>query len=351
MKIVVFSERLEPPFDEGIKNTAWHLIRALRAGHEVAGLTTFAQGWPPDGIEPVSANKMLWGNALRRRIASFRPDMVLYIPTACATWPSFLRARILKRYAGGAPTTLISLQPRRYGPLARRLLPLLRPDHLVVAGESSRRALAALGCPADVIPPGIDVQRFVPVSAEERQSLRRRYDIASEKCVVLHVGHINAKRNVLRLVRLQECGHQVVVLGSTSTPQDEAIARTLENAGIRLVRHYVTDVETAYQMADVYVFPATGHTSAIEMPLSVLEALACDCPVVSTPYGDIPKRLGTSEGVRYVQTDEEMCASVDAFCRSRPMGMRSLVLPFAWEQTARALLALVRAPDQRSPEN
>ena len=351
MKIVVFSERLEPPFDEGIKNTAWHLICALRAGHEVVGLTNFGQGWPPDGIEPVSANKMLWGGALRRRIASFRPDIVLYIPTACATWPSFLRARTLKWYTGGAPTALISLQPRRYGPLARVLLPLLRPDHLLVAGESSRRALAALGCPAQVLPPGIDVQRFVAVSDDEKQSLRKRYDIPSEKCVALHVGHINAKRNVLRLIRLQERGYQVVVVGSTSTPQDEEIAGVLEAAGVRLVRHYVADIETAYQMADVYVFPATGQTSAIEMPLSVLEALACDCPVVSTPYGDLPARLPAGVGVRYVRSDEEMCTAVDALCRSKPDGMRDLVLPFAWEETARTLLALVCGSGRHSPKD
>lgn len=342
MRIVIFSERLQPPFDEGIKHTAWQLIRSLREEHRVLALTAFSRGWPDEGIEPVTANKLLWGRDLRRRLGDFRPDLLLYIPTACATWPSFWRARTLRAHARGARTALISLQPRSYGPLARLLIPRLRPDAVLVTGDASRRALGHVGCPAKVMPPGVDVQRFAPVPVAVKRAMRRRYGLADHRYVVLHVGHINAKRNVLRLTRLQEDGYQVVVIGSTSTPQDAAIAEALRQAGVRVVTDYVPNVEVFYQMADVYVFPAVGDTAAVEVPLSVLEALACDLPVVSTPFGNLPALFPAGDGVIYIESVAAMSDAVIEMVRGAAHTTRSRILPYAWEQTARRVLELSR---------
>ena len=65
MRICLFSERMAPPFDEGIKNTALQLARGFAVaqgagdGHDVLTLTTFGRDVPELGIRNMPANRLL----------------------------------------------------------------------------------------------------------------------------------------------------------------------------------------------------------------------------------------------------------------------------------------------------
>ena len=128
MRICVLSERMAPPFDEGIKNYALHLAQGLRAEHDVLALTALGRSAPELGVRNVPANRLLLSFPLARALRRFGADLIIYIPTACATLFSSLRTRFLKIHAQGAPVVEVALQVRRYGALSRLLMPLLRPD-------------------------------------------------------------------------------------------------------------------------------------------------------------------------------------------------------------------------------
>ena len=101
-------------------------------------------------------------------------------------------------------------------------------------------------------------------------------------------------------------GYQIVVVGSTFFESDFDLINNLNSAGCLVIREYVPKIEEIYNSCDLYLFPVdTLHPSyfpknylevgVIDMPLSVLEALACELPVIcpeietiQTLLADIP---------------------------------------------------------------
>ena len=61
MRIVLFSERLRAPYDEGIKSIVVHLSRALVTEHEVLALTSGGLEDAEYGIKNTDTNRLLLG--------------------------------------------------------------------------------------------------------------------------------------------------------------------------------------------------------------------------------------------------------------------------------------------------
>ena len=342
MRICVLSERMAPPFDEGIKNYALHLAQGLGAHHDVLTLTTLGRSAPEFGVRNVASNRLLLSAPLARILRDFGADLVIYIPTACATFFSSLRTRLLKRYARGVPVVEVALQVRRYGPLSRLLMPPLRPDLVLVQSERTRGLLEGLGYRTAFCTPGVDMERFRPVDKVERDVLRRRYGLPPDSYIILHVGHLRRERNVQTLKAIQRgAENQVVVVGSSSTPQEGALVKELSRAGVRVIDEYIPQIAQVYQMADCYVFPTTSEMSAIDVPLSVLEAMACDLCVVSTPFGGLPALFESGPGFRYVEDKEQMIRAVEASKRVERPHTREMVEHYAWPRVARRTLQTI----------
>lgn len=339
MRICVFSEGMAWPFDEGIKNFALNLGKGLAQDHHVLALTTRGQDFAAYGIENIQANRLLLSPGFAARIRAFCPELVLYVPTACATLFSFLRARVLKGYARGAPVALIALQPRRYSGVALSLMPRLLPDALLVQSERTQFSLDFLHTPVELWPPSVATERFRPVSAPARRLLRQRHAIDAADYVILHVGHLNRGRNVQALSALARApGHRVLVVGSTSTPHDQQLVSSLEADGVRVIDEFLPDVAEIYQLADCYVFPVNSETSSIDLPLSVLEAMACDLPVVTTRFGGLPALFDGVPGFRYIDDLEQLPAAVEACRHLKQPGTRAMVEPYAWPQASTRIL-------------
>jgi len=344
MRLCVFSERLALPGDEGIKNYAVNLIRALQPRHDVLALTTFGADVPEWGVRNVRSNQLLLAAGLARLVRAFRPEIIFYVPTAAATPFSFARASVLKTYARGAPVALVALQVRRYGRLARAIMPHLCPDLVLVQSATTEASLRQLARRMRRVPPGIDIDRFRPVDTITRNALRADYGIAPSTRLIVHVGHLKRGRNVQALIPLHDPPDQrVLVVGSTSTEQDEALAAELRDRGIQVITGFVPQIASIYQMADAYVFPVVAEDSAIDVPLSVLEAMACALPVVATRYGGLPALLPDGPGLRYVDAQEQLPQALASVAPWPCSANRTLMEPWAWPRVAEKLVDLVRS--------
>jgi glycosyltransferase involved in cell wall biosynthesis len=338
MRLVVLSERLSPPYDEGIKNVAVNLLRALQQVHPVLALTTSGQDDVGYGIHNVQTNRLLLSTELAAEIRRFQPQAFVYLPTACGTPFSFLRARILRFYGQGAPVMMVLLQPRPYSPGKRFLVRRLVPDLVWAQSRRTAQVLDGLGCRTALLPPAVDVQRFSPVAPNEKAALRSRYGIPAAAVVVSHVGHLKEKRNLSHIVALQALGsYHTVVVGSTSTEQEVATSSALREAGGTVIDTYVEHIEDIYHLSDVYLFGVEEETGSIELPLSVLEAMACNLPVISMPFGGLPDAFTQGQGLLYWDGQRDLQTLVETAC-STPCATRTLVEHLTWPAAAHCLV-------------
>ncbi len=341
MRVLYFSEALVPPFDEGIRKASWHLLRALQSSHEVMALTNRGSGIPDAGVRRVQVNRLLLSAGLMRRVRAFAPERVLYFPTACATLFSFFRVRVLAMYAR-TPVAMVAFQPREYGRLARLLIPLLRAGPVWAQGEATAAPLRALGCDVRFLPPAVDTEAFAPAEDARRQALRAQYGLPPDTRIVLHVGHILPHRNISALAALQRAlqgAAQVMVVGSSAFGVDEGLARALGEAGAVVITRYVDRIAELYQMADCYVFPVRSAQGSVEIPLSVLEAMACNLPVVTTPFGELPRLFPPGDGVRYVTDEAELADAVRQALAEKSVRTRARVEGYSWAAAARILVS------------
>lgn len=342
MRVCIYAKRLARQIDEGFLRVAHEVIHEIARHHETLAL--FSHGDLPDkeGLEKIPTNALCLSLRLRARVRGFRPDAILYIPRSGASLQCFWIARLLRRYGRGAPVVMLTTQPNDLALLPRKLVTLLKPDLLLAASTREQRDLEGKGCAAGFVPLGVDLERFTPATPGRKTELRAKYGIGREEFVALHIGHMNEGRNIRALSQVQDGGSQVVVAASTFFAHDSSLIRHLEAHGVRFLTGYLDNVEEAYQLADCYVFPTVSERACISQPLSVLEAMACNLPVVTTRFGGLPDLFPREGGgLLYATSTPELAAKVshvrDAFRHVSPR-TREMVEHYPWTRTGREVL-------------
>jgi glycosyltransferase involved in cell wall biosynthesis len=368
-RIVIVGEDLVEPWDEGIKKFAFSMGRALFVDHPVRVINVdrsgviFRNGSRAEKVAKDPAARQSIGRptphtfaihdvpgtrtfiqpALRHEVASFVPNLVVYVASPSDTLGSFLRAFALRRAWPGARHAMVALIPRRHRRRDRILLAATAPDVIFVPSYASLLHLKDLSLRGDLLPVGVDLAQFRKPHEGECEQLRAKYNVPAGATVYLHVGHLSPKRNVTSLSRLvSEPGAHVIVIGSTSTPEDLSLRLALEAAGVRVIRELVA-VEEFYRLADAYVFPVIDSEGCVEIPLSVLEALASGLPVIARPFGGLRDVLAAGADLRYFETEDEMVARARAL-RAQPRPETRDMDDFSWRAVAERLVERLLQP-------
>jgi glycosyltransferase involved in cell wall biosynthesis len=270
-----------------------------------------------------------------------RPHAIVYVYPV--TTAALLRGRLMKLCGRGAPTVMIALATHPMEGIGGVLRRFLWPDLVLVTSEAERRALAAMGAAVATLPPGVDVDRFRPAAdLAEKQRIRREWGLPQDRAIVLHVGHLVEARNLGVLAELAAMAQvtPVVLVSHVRDPESDRLRATLQRAGVVVLEGYRPRVEELYRTADCYVFPSRSWGGGIDLPLSVLEALASGLPVICTPFGALPERFGAADGVRFASSDPDFVKAVEDMLRQRPP-TRHLVDSYSWEAVADRLLSLL----------
>jgi glycosyltransferase involved in cell wall biosynthesis len=315
-RVCVVAEDLSGPPDEGIKKFTLSLAAALAPSCELAVLATEGASVASGALLVRSGRSFLSG-ALRAALRRHRPEVVVYVARSSTTFMSVVRSRLLKAYCPSASVVLVGLQARRLSAPQRILAGALAPDLVCVQSSGSLTHLRSAGCTVDLVPSGVNLDVFSPVPPTRKRALRAQYGLAADVPVALHVGHLKTGRGVRLLAELaarRVC--QVVLVTSTSTAQDHGLAAELTRAGVRVMTEYQPHVEHLYQLADCYVFPVESTDDCIEVPLSILEAFACDLPVVTTRFAGLPERFGEHHaGLTFVDSGAALVDEAARVCR------------------------------------
>jgi glycosyltransferase involved in cell wall biosynthesis len=244
-----------------------------------------------------------WSSLLPRTLRSIRraePDVLVYVPYSGLTSKALLRHLALRVAAAPRLDILVVLQSDA---VVRNLPRALLPALGAYASErlhSAHRKVSREGC---VFPPVVDSTRFRPPE-DMRSTIREQIGLANGRPMALHVGHLRGSRGLEPLAQLAAEGTvDVVVVASTATEPEVEVETRLRDAGVLVKREFLPAIERWYQAADVYLFPVTDLQGSIEIPLTVLEAMACGTPVATTPFGGLPSLFASTGSLRFARTD------------------------------------------------
>lgn len=132
-------------------------------------------------------------------------------------------------------------------------------------------------------------------------------DIPSGRPIAFHIGHLRRNRGLDLLIAAKRALRdrvEIVVVGSPTFEADPDVVEELAAAGVRVRRTYISNLAEHFESADVYLFPVGDEAGgAVDLPLGVLEAVACRCPVLAIEFGALRDALESVPGVTFTQPE------------------------------------------------
>lgn len=175
----------------------------------------------------------------------------------------------------------------RHKPLGeRRLRSFVRQvDAFVVISREIDQELAELGVPALSrvhIPNGVDIERFRPLPAAERQALQARLGLAQGPLVVF-TGRLAVEKRLDLLLGVWPAvtaAHPDASLVLVGSGPEEAALRAAAGAGVVFAGRQ-DDVAPYLQAADIFVLPSAAEGLSV----ALLEAMAAGLAPIVTAVG------------------------------------------------------------------
>lgn len=205
--------------------------------------------------------------------------------------------------------------PDRVEWLNRRLAPLT--DAFVAVAQPHAQYLAEHeGCPADkvrVIPNGVDVERFCRRPPDA--TLRAELGLPPRAPVAAIVAALRPEKNHSLFLRAAAqvrtavpTAHFLVIGDGPQRADLEALAARLELTGAVHFLGTRSDIPELLAVSDVVLL--TSHMEA--NPVSVLEALACEKPVVATRVGSLTETVYDGVNGYLVRPDDPVALAARA---------------------------------------
>lgn len=288
--MIILSNCLTEKTDEGCLKVAKSLIKGIKEKEPATMVITYGPDTLPGDLH-LQVNKLM----LRPKLLALlwkKKEPVLYIPAVSKARSMAVRVFVLSLFARRG-MKVVQVMHHRAGKLARLLLKISKAELVMLSKEAWQDYRQFLGAGVTHLKAGVDTQKFCPVPEEKKMALRKAYGLPTDKPIVLHVGHLKAGRNVGQLQKIEDRFHGLLVASSYAPDQKDAQLRQQLSAreNITVLDTYLPNIQELYQLSDVYLFPVVAAHNCIDMPLSALEAAACNLPVVTTAYGQMRELL------------------------------------------------------------
>ncbi len=304
-----------PPKIGGIQNLLWEWWRRLPPDQfavltsPYAGTAEFdaEQAYRIDRVpEPVLLPHPLMVRRVDEMAADFGAELVVLDPAV----PLGLIGPSLKLpydvVLHGAEVTVPGRLPGSKQGLARVLR---NARHVIAAGQYSldeANRAAGRELPATVVPPGVDVERFRPLTAHERAAVRRDFGLPVDAQVIAGVSRLVPRKGfdtAIRAVATMRSSHPDLVLAIAGSGRDDGrlrrLADELEAPVVFLGRVDHDDLPRVFGCADVFAMICRKRWGGLEQEgfgIVFVEAAACGVPQVAGHSG------GAAEAVEHEVT-------------------------------------------------
>lgn len=227
---------------------------------------------------------------------------------AAAAAGRFLGKPVVVKLGGGRGIGELAVSSRSaLGRLKLGLLSRMKPHVLAVVPDLAEEARERLGATVEVLPNGVDAERFKPVSASERAALRGR--LGWSGTVFLYTGRLSWEKRLPWFARLWDeaaCKESSLVLvgEGPDKPQLEEVASA--SFGRIKILPPVPDTAPLYAAADVFVLPSVSEG----LSNSLLEAMASGTAILASAVGGTRETVENGvTGLLFEKDDEKALKS------------------------------------------
>jgi phosphatidylinositol alpha-1,6-mannosyltransferase len=342
-----------PPKIGGIQSMLWELWRRLPPERVTVLTTTYAGAAEFDAAQAFRIERagrvLLPTRRLRKRIERLATEVGATAVVLDPALPLGIVGRRLNRPYGvvlhGAEITVTGRLPVTRALLARvvRSASALVAAGTYPAGEARRAARQRGVPPTTIVTPGVDVERFHPITDVERRAARARFGVAEDALVVVSVCRLVPRKGLdvlidaVALLRTEFPSLELALGGSGRDLR--RLQRRIDRSGApaRLVgRIEHDDLPAFYACADVFAQPCRNRWFGLEQEgfgIIFVEAAACGVPQVAGRSGgsheavvdgetglvvDDPRRPDAVAGaLRALLLDPERRRRMGAAARSR----------------------------------
>ncbi len=239
-----------------------------------------------------------------RSFVKRRPSIIHYISAPTLKQLTFLK---LIQLLSGSKTVVSATQSTLHkSRFFKSLSFFLKPDIVLVQSQRSEAFFNSVRFKNLFVQNGVDLQKFVPLNDQQKNAIRKRFGFGENDFIILHVGPINHDRNQKALVRFQSSSTKVLLIVSITNPSDNRDYDELTRSKVTIRKEYFPNIEEIYGMADVYIWPVFNELAGVEIPLSVLEAMSCNIPVITTKYGALTRIFQQGDGLFFINSETEM---------------------------------------------
>ncbi len=316
--------------DEGCLRLSASLIKRIKLKESKTFIVSYDRESSLDDVH-LQLSKFLISRELISIIRKHNAS-VLYVPFPARASSTALRIFLLSLFCKKLSVVLPMRIP--VSGFSKLLFKLSKADLIVFSAESASFYSDAVGEKRiKYLKAGVDTEQFVPVSEDKAAKLKLKYGFSADKPVILHVGHLNRGRGVAELMKLNR-DYQILLVTSTLTKSEqdkELRAELLACPNVRLIDDYQPHIEQLYQLCDVYFFPVAEQGRCIDIPLSCMEAAACNKPVVTTGFGEMNEFRGR-EGFFFIESFSESALNDIIACALKAQGIntREAVIAYDW---------------------
>lgn len=171
----------------------------------------------------------------------------------------------------------------------------------------------------------IDIERFSKdISKEEKDKIRKKYNINNDDKVLLFTGRIIPEKGVKELIQalknVKYEHYKLLILGSalnefkTKTEYQEEIENNVKLLSNKIIfTGFVKyeEINKFYSIANISVLPSAWNDPA---PLTIIESLVCGLPIITTNSGGIPEYAKDGSAIIIKRDDnliKELSKSID----------------------------------------
>ncbi len=237
---------------------------------------------------------------------------------------------------------------------------LRRARHIIAAGAypaAEARHAAGRALPITVVPPGVDTERFRPLSPTERIVAREHFGLPVDAELVVSISRLVPRKGfdtAIRAAALLRRSRPDLLLAISGGGRDEARLRQLAaglNAPVRFLGRVSNDeLPALYGCGDVFTIPCRNRWGGLEQEgfgIIFLEAAACGVPQVAGDSGGAEDAVVddvTGLMVRHPDDPREVASAIESLLdqptRRTAMGAAArerAVAEFSYDVLARRL--------------